>query len=394
VLYRPDAYEPLTGTQWDEGRVRDAIRAIVADTDAAMRGPKLMWRAHRWDGWNATSPMKNLYVGAAGVLWALDQLGRRGHAESTLDLAALAQRNLELFRARPDYIKLPAFKPPEPRESSLLCGESGILLVTWRLAPSDELADDLHARVRANVDNEAEETMWGSPGTLIAARAMYEWTGDERWRNAWNESAEALLSRRGEDGLWTQHLYGQVYTSLTPPHGLVGNVQALLPLLDEARKAELTRTSAALLEQSAVREDGLANWPPRPRPELPGPDGEIRVQWCAGSPGIVIGAADYLDDELLLAGAELPWQAGPPGLEKGPGICHGTAGNGYAFLKAFARTGDEQWLDRARRFAVHALEQIERLPARYSLFTGSIGAAVYAADCLDVRSAYPIMEDV
>ncbi len=394
MLYRPDAYEPLTGTQWDEGRVRDAIRAIVADTDAAMRGPKLMWRAHRWDGWNATSPMKNLYVGAAGVLWALDQLGRRGHAESTLDLAALAQRNLELFRARPDYIKLPAFKPPEPRESSLLCGESGILLVTWRLAPSDELADDLHARVRANVDNEAEETMWGSPGTLIAARAMYEWTGDERWREAWNESAEALLSRRGDDGLWTQHLYGQVYTSLTPPHGLVGNVQALLPLLDEARKAELKRTSATLLEQSAVREDGLANWPPRPRPELPGPDGEIRVQWCAGSPGIVIGAADYLDEELLLAGAELPWQAGPPGLEKGPGICHGTAGNGYAFLKAFARTGDEQWLDRARRFAVHALEQIERLPARYSLFTGSIGAAVYAADCLDARSAYPIMEDV
>ncbi len=394
MLYRPDAYEPLTGTQWDEGRVRDAIRAIVADTDAAMRGPKLMWRAHRWDGWNAKSPMKNLYVGAAGVLWALDQLGRRGHAESTLDLAALAQRNLELFRARPDYIKLPAFKPPEPRESSLLCGESGILLVTWRLAPSDELADDLHARVRANVDNEAEETMWGSPGTLIAARAMYEWTGEERWRDAWNESAEALLSRRGEDGLWTQHLYGQVYTSLTPPHGLVGNVQVLLPLLDEARKAELKRTSATLLEQSAVREDGLANWPPRPRPELPGPDGEIRVQWCAGSPGIVIGAADYLDEELLLAGAELPWQAGPPGLEKGPGICHGTAGNGYAFLKAFARTGDEQWLDRARRFAVHALEQIERLPARYALFTGSIGAAVYAADCLDARSAYPIMEDV
>jgi hypothetical protein len=108
----------------------------------------------------------------------------------------------------------------------------------------------------------------------------------------------------------------------------------------------------------------------------------------------VIAAADYLDEELLLAGAELPWRAGPPGLEKGSGICHGTAGNGYAFLKAFARTGDEQWLDRARRFAVHALEQVERLPARHSLFTGGIGAAVYAADCLDVRSAYPIMEYV
>ena len=392
MLYRPDAYEPLTDTRWNEGRVREAIRAIVADTDAGMRGPKLMWRAHEWDRWSATSPMKNLYVGAAGVLWALDQLGRRGHADSTLDLAELAQLNLELFRAKPDFIKLAAFRPPEPRESSLLLGEAGILLVTWRLAPSDDLADDLHARVRANVDNEAEEVMWGAPGTMLAARAMYEWTGDERWRDAWNASAEALLSRRDEDGLWTQHLYGQVFTSLTPPHGLVGNVQALLPLLDEARAAELKYTSAALLEQSAVREDGLANWPPRLRPELPGPDGEIRVQWCAGSPGIVIAATDYLGEELLLAGAELPWRTGPPGLEKGSGICHGTAGNGYAFLKAFARTGDEQWLERARRFAVHALEQVERLPARHSLFTGGIGTALYAADCLDVNDKYPFFE--
>ena len=148
-----------------------------------------------------------------------------------------------------------------------------------------------------------------------------------------------------------------------------------------------------------MRDGGLANWPPRPRPELAGPDGQIRVQWCAGGPGTVVGAADYLDEELLLAGAELPWRAGPPALDKGANICHGTAGNGYAFLKAFARTGDEEWLSRARRFAVHALEQVERLRAengrgRYSLWTGDIGAVLYAADCLEVRDAYPFFEYV
>ena len=169
MLYRPDAFEPLTDTLWDEGRVRDAIRRIVADTDAAMRGPKLMWRAHDWDRWSATSPMKNLYVGAAGLLWGLDKLRERGYAETTLDLADLAQRNLELFRDKPDYIKLPAFKPPEPRDSSLFLGEAGILLLTWRLVPSDELANDLYARVQANVDNPAEEIFWGVPGSLIAA---------------------------------------------------------------------------------------------------------------------------------------------------------------------------------------------------------------------------------
>ena len=165
------------------------------------------------------------------------------------------------------------------------------------------------------------------------------------------------------------------------------------------RGETVKREANAVLARTAVRENGLANWPPRDRPELPGPDGQIRVQWCAGSPGIVVGAADYLDEELLLAGAELPWQTGPPGLEKGPGICHGTGGNGYAFLKVFERTGDERWLDRARRFAVHALEQVERLReergrGRYSLWTGDVGVALYAADCLEGRGRYPFFDEV
>lgn len=396
MLYRPEAFEPLTEAAWNPDQVSDRIRAIVADTDKALRGPKLLWRADSWDSWHATSPMKNLYVGSAGVIWGLDALRRRGHAETTLDLAALAVRNLERFRVRPDYID---WILPEPRESALFLGEAGIVLVAWRLAPSTELADRLYALVRANVENPAEEIFWGAPGTLIAAQAMVAWTGEERWREAWDETAEALLSRRKVDGLWVQRLYGQEFTSLTPPHGLVGNVQALLPLLDSAQGGALKRDTAAILDRTAVVEDGLANWPPRPRPELPGPDGQIRVQWCAGAPGIVIAAAEYLDEELLLAGAELTWRAGPLGMEKGACICHGTAGNGYAFLKSFERTGDERWLERARRFAMHALDQVDRARSargrgRYSLWTGDIGTALFAADCLDSASRYPIVDSL
>ena len=82
TLYRAEAFEPLTDTAWSEARARDGIRDIVADTDAAWRGPKLFWRAHEWDRWNSTSPQKNLYVGTTGVLWALDQLRRRGYVET------------------------------------------------------------------------------------------------------------------------------------------------------------------------------------------------------------------------------------------------------------------------------------------------------------------------
>jgi lantibiotic modifying enzyme len=239
--------------------------------------------------------------------------------------------------------------------------------------------------------------MWGAAGTLIAARAMLEWTGEDRWRDAVRETVEALWSRRGEDGLWTQRLYGQELRGLTPPHGLVGIVQALAPVLDDERRATLEHDTAAILERTAVVEDGHANWPPRDRPTLPGPDGQIRLQWCAGAPGIVVGAAGYLDEELLLAGAELCWKAGPHGVDKGPSICHGTAGNGYALLAAFERTGDERWLDRARLFAVHALDQARRERAdrgrgRYSLWTGDLGVALYAASCLEARAAYPVLD--
>ena len=68
-------------------------------------------------------------------------------------------------------------------------------------------------------------------------------------------------------------------------------------------------------------------------------------------------------DELLAAAAELTWVAGP--LEKGAGLCHGTAGNGYAFLKMYRRSGDDFWLDRARAFAMHAMAQCDRMAAEH-----------------------------
>jgi hypothetical protein len=400
VLFSPEAFEPLTSTAWDEGRAREAVREIVADTDAALRGPTLLWRADDWDRWHATSPMKNLYVGAAGVLWGLEALRGREHAETTLDLPALALRTLELFRARPDFQQ--GMRLPEPRESALLTGETGILLVAWRLAPSSGLADTLLERVRANVSNEADELMWGVPGTLHAARAMLDWTGDDRWRDAWLESADALCSRREEDGFWEQRMYGQESHGLSASHGLVGNVRALLrggELLDERRRGQLIDDTRRVLRETAVFEDGLANWPHRRRPQLASPDGQIRLQWCSGGAGVVISTADFLDEELLLASAELVWKAGPHGLDKGPCICQGTAGNGYAFLKTFERTGDEVWLTRARRFAMHALEQVERLRVqrgrgRYSLWTGDIGAALFAADCIDSRASYPVVDSL
>src|SRR6266516_7121528 len=51
---------------------------------------------------------------------------------------------------------------------------------------------------------------------------------------------------------------------------------------------------------------------------------------------------------------------------------------------------------RLRRFAVHALAQADRIATacgqrRYSLFTGDLGTAPFAAACLDVNARFPVI---
>jgi lanthionine synthetase-like protein len=78
------------------------------------------------------------------------------------------------------------------------------------------------------------------------------------------------------------------------------------------------------------------------------------------------------------------------------GLCHGTAENGYAFLKVHERTHDPVWLERARAFALHALEQAERARAasgvRPSLWMGDVGVALLLRSCLDADHRFPTVD--
>jgi hypothetical protein len=386
VLYDHAEFERLVDDAWDPARVEDAIAEIVADADSAFDRESL-WPADEWDGWDEPLPLKSVYAGSAGVIWALDALRRGGHAETSLDLAAAAARTVELKRDAPDFAADEHYHP-----ASLICGETGPLLALYRAAPDAGVADELHALVRANVDNPTDDISWGAPGTILAALAMGGWTGEGRWLDAARESAAALRARRGDDGLWRQD---DDYRGLGTMHGAAGNTLALCRVEPDA---VLARETADVLARHAVRSDGLANWPGTPRAELARPrDGRVCLQWCTGAPSVLAGAWDYLDEDLVLAGAELVWRAGAHGDEKGHGLCHGTSGNGFALLKAFARTGDERWVERARRFAVHAVAQAERIGEangrrRYSLFTGDVGTALFAGACLDLDARYPVLD--
>lgn len=396
-LFDPAGHEPLTERPWDDGRARAVIAAVVADAESAFDEDSL-WPAHPLDEEGGPLPrVASLYLGASGVVWALHRLERAGLAEPRRDWAPVAVGLVERYAAQPDFQD--EFGGPVP---SLWMGEAGILLVAHTLAPAAWQEDQLLEAVRANAGSPSLELMWGSPGTMIAAQVLYERTGEDRWHAAWTDSAD-LLWAQWHDDLWVQDLYGSRVRYLGPAHGFAGNVFALArgDSLDLARRAELEQRAIATAVKYAQHTDGLCQWPPSPDATRSGKPQAIRTQWCHGAPGIVASLASLAPNdeqltELLLAGGELTWQAGP--LRKGANLCHGTAGNGYAFLKLFERTGDELWLQRARGFAMHAVEQIERARGeygrgRYTLWTGDPGTALYLHNCLTATTGFPTLDD-
>ena len=198
---------------------------------------------------------------------------------------------------------------------------------------------------------------------MVAAWHLWEKTSDERWRALFTENIEQLWQTWHpvpDQGIyvWTQDLYGRIVQLVGAGHGFVGNVYPLLrgaALFDTTRREASYERCAKTLRMTGMFENGEANWPPSLSAPRPGGTNKM-MQWCHGAPGVITAlAADYPHkhssdmDDMLLAGGEAVWTAGP--LSKGHGLCHGTAGNGYAFLKLFKRTGNSLWLDRAPAFA-------------------------------------------
>lgn len=384
MLFSPETHEPLLEDAWDPVAIQAAIRAIVDEAETAFDDG---WPTHPLDDEGEPMRFRTVYLGGAGVIRALDELQRRGLVELRRDYVSYLDREYV-----PDF-------PEYDHERSLLMGETGIRMVLQRLAASPENADRLAELIGANVHDVRRELMWGSPGTMLAAAALHRETGEPRWDDLWKESAAWLDAQwEPESGVPVQDLYGHSTRYLGPAHGFAGCILALAAGAGPTT-AEVHERAAAMTRRYAVEEDGLANWPAHAGERLNETgDGLIRVQWCHGAPGMVASLAalapdDPEHDRLLRAGGELVWRAGPHA--KGANLCHGTAGNGYAFLALLERTGDELWLERARAFAVHAAAQVARDRAaygrgRFTLWTGDPGTALYLADCLTGEGTLPL----
>jgi len=395
MIHDPSRHEPLLPIEWNGALARDAIAHIVADTEARF-SPETFWPLHPRDVVNGdAAPAYPLYHGACGVIWALTYLEAAGATTLTRPywpfIDTLRRRNAAWLATFGDA------------EASYLMGDVPWLLLDYGLRPGDAALDRLESLIESNVDHPARELMWGAPGTMLAALFLHERTGDARWARLFRSTAQKLRSQllwsdEFACEYWTQDLYGHHSTYLDAVHGFVATALPLIRgrhLLGEDVWHDWAATIANTIRMTATWEHELVNW----RAWLTqGLDAPMLMQFCHGAPGFVICLAGMPGpelDDLLLSAGESTWVAGP--LRKGSNLCHGTAGNGYAFLKLYARTGDARWLERARAFAMHAIAQMqaeERAVGRmrYSLWTGDPGVAVYLMDCIGGTPRFPTLD--
>ncbi len=361
---------------------------IVAETERVF-DPGRLWPAHPLDG---DSPAVALYAGAAGVIFAIDRLAEQGAVLRVRDWTPIVESLVDRPRVGIEAHPL--------ARSGFMFGEVGISLVGHRVTRGRVFIERLIAAGRGSLGHESNELCAGEPGALLATAALVEETGDPRLRELVRDLATSIRGKLAFDpdhgcALWTQS-WGARVAMLGCVHGFAGNACALIRA-GHARdlEPEIERTFVS----TARVENGFANWPQSVGTPLPGREAML-VQICHGAPGVIVALARLAKregsrlEELLRMGGELTWRAGP--LAKGSGLCHGTAGNGYAFLCLYRRTGGGIWLDRARAFAMHAIGQWEGERAhhgrgRTSLWTGDLGLACFLWDCVRERDEFPTL---
>jgi hypothetical protein len=397
-LYEPARHTHLISLSWDPEFVRSRIVSLVEGV-VSKQGLDGLWPTGL-EGFESS-----LYEGAAGIRWGVQQLSKRGFVDG-LDRLPRPEVKADYSNWMGDDGMFLEHKVP--RSYSFYLGLTGPLLQHWVETGDRDALETLDQRIGENLSHPWMENLWGAPSTMIAASHLFEQTGDERFAEHLRVGADYLWERLEtvealNCKLWNINLYGQSSYLMGAGHGFVGNVFPVLKsqsCFSEAVNSAWKEMIFDTVLKTAMRQDGLTNWAPRAS-LIQAEDDKILVQQCHGAPGFVISLGSLMGcgndefDVLMKEAGELIWRAGP--LSKYPELCHGTPGNGYAFLKLFEKTGDELWLSRARDFANFSYKQREEMirggkPQQLSLWDGDMGLAMFMADCLDANAAFPTLD--
>lgn len=360
----------------------------------------------------------DLYIGNGGISYMFLKIHQFNQLEGFLKHSSLSYAKHFI-----DLSKKYARSSSPLDVCSFICGNPGIYavsaIINKELNDIQKMDEDLSGflkgyevceKINWNRDG-SDEVLFGRAGylsgiywlnqNLPASRKLDKQMVDKLC-DVTIESGINFAAKRDQNHL-LYHCWGDTY--LGAAHGL----SAILHMLLESgiqpkdqfssHKLNLIKSSTDYLLSLQTREGNFAC-----TLDDIGSDKEDKlVHWCHGAPGVIyLMAKAYIvfkEDKYLhscLKIGELVWQRGL--LMKGPGICHGVAGNGYVFLLLFRLTNDQKHLYRAQKFMEFLCDpkflREARNPDRpYSLYEGIAGTVCFLIDLLQPHKAqFPFMD--
>ncbi|XP_019534769.3 lanC-like protein 3 homolog [Aedes albopictus] len=358
----------------------------------------------------------DLYVGDAGIAFMFWKLSQSSDLKDLFP--CLEHASFFINRAK----QIAHGKASDSRASiAFLCGNAGIAAVSAvisnELGKSEEVSRSVvdfqkGLKVCKSMSYDADEILVGRAGYLSGAYWLNQVLPTKPIHNELIKDVCSVLVARGREYSIKRKaplpLMYEYHESdyLGAAHGLCSILHMLLEspwfIQSDGKFNNISKTKLGDIKKSveyfADIQDADGNFPTR----LFNSDKKL-IHWCHGCSGAIYVLAKaflILKDERYLKGckkcADSIWRHGL--LRKGPGICHGIAGSGYAFLLMYRLTGERKYLYRAAKFMEFLTSDTfldgARTPDRpYSLYEGCAGTVCFLADLLNPQASYfPFMD--
>lgn len=301
------------------------------------------------------------------------------------------------------------------RDVTFLCGDTGplaIAAVVYHRLQRPKEADECVSRLlqyqqaaMASGGGLSDELLYGRVGYLYSLVFVRKHMGEERVPLDFIQQISAAVLESGQH--FSRKIQMETRTPLMyewyqePYVGAAHGLSGIYYYLMQPGFVSSPDSVQALVKPSVDHVCRL-RFPSGNYPASVGDQHDLLVHWCHGSPGViymllqahqVFGSPQYLEDAVQCG--EVVWRYGL--LKKGYGLCHGAAGNAYAFLALYRHTQDAKHLYRACMFADWCMNYGKhgcRTPdTPYSLFEGMAGTIYFLADLLQpLKSRFPAFE--
>jgi lantibiotic modifying enzyme len=380
------------------------------------------------EGGLAPVDLKSILFSFVGIAYMFLKLAQSGRYKQEVPALEYAKHYITIAKNRAHI-----YAKREEERCSFLCGNAGIFavsaVISYLSGDLKELKNDvLCYKTGLSVCHRldfnqygSDEVLFGRAGYLLGMYWLNQQLNVSANQPKWFTHDEIILVC--ETMMLSGTKYSDAHNSPLPLMyvcygeeylGAAHGVSAVLHTILEAPWFRKTTGKEELIPRTVLRDikaavdsyvgmqDAEGNFPTTL--------GDVRakredrlVHWCHGAPGavymlakayLIFGKEKYL--EACKKCGELVWEKGL--LYKGPGICHGVAGNGYVFLLLYRLTRDLKYLYRASKFAEFLTNDIFRRHSRtpdrpYSLFEGYAGTVCFLLDLLDPdKASFPFMD--